>query len=438
MLPLLTFLPSILKSKVGKVIALTMILVVVITIIFYVGPKSDKHLPPAVVTLLQEVNYMEELEVITFYSQHVMMLGEPGLVEEMALTMARDTVETQKDISKLKEDLGNQQREVTDKESAASSAKEKISPLLQQLEGLEAAYDSLSDRKGEKMAKFLESKTAKTIAESYSKEMSIGWREVSPFYQEWETASKDGNGKSEFSAYKRRKKKFQQIVKPVLSSLKEKIKTTSRQLADQKKNLNINKLAKREKIAVDRLQRIQDQLEFAKDRLLEQRKWAIEMRDSAANAISQGSRPDKVKIITIVPASIGAYIDMSAVSFSVEEPGNQVRVNIDSILLAPAIISIDSSKVYELNGNGLTLKRRAGGLYHELFLQIRLWVRSIEKDAVAKAYNNGIIEESCFAVEEYFKNMFKTLGYRIFLEFNSDQCECLSRKTPPLLDSKEN
>lgn len=419
---IINILAGFLGTRLGLMVALPLAGAGMLAVVLGSGKVRRQHPPLPVISLLREVRYMQELEVVQYHSQHVMMLGDPGLLQEMALQAARDTLKPFSSMERLRVDMIRADELLANARNLLSGVHDSLGSLYATIANCNTRYDLLS-MKEDQLADYLQGQAPEYVGDHFSAAFSKSWQA----YHIDISVEKSSSTKK--SAKKRRKLRnaFRSAIASERKALRKEIRRHESVRSTAEKVLNLDEKEKTVRERERQYDRVRLRYQSAQTDLLQLRQVAYGLRDSAVASLGRGNTHEKVKVIALVPASLGFHIDMEKVAYEQLGEENSFLITVDSLVAGRPLIALDQSRYFETGGNGLALKTRDGGLYREVFEQIRMGIRAIEFQIHAQARKMGLVEEGCFAAEEYFQNTLRSLGHEVEVRFRSAQCPCLNR-----------
>ncbi|MEM1000892.1 MAG: hypothetical protein AAGN35_27810 [Bacteroidota bacterium] len=419
MLALVNVVASLLGTRTGRLLAIPLLAVALLTVFTATRKIGRQRNPPPVISLLQEVQYMQQLEVIHFYSQHVLMLGDPSLLQEMALAAGRDTLRAQETVGERKIEMIRRDAQRAEAGSRLLTAEDSLADLHDTLEILESDYELLRQRDAD---------LATQLAEMEASERE---RRFSPeFVTAWQAHHRLTDSTAERRFRRRARKGYRDALRTERRRLRDQILGAEKLRAARELELGWAELQRAYQQRQRKYAAARTKYETAMAELGDRRRSALALRDSAIAAFARGESADQVKIVALVPARLSVFIDMEQVRYEKIPDAERYRITVDSLVLDQPVVSLDRSQYYETRG-GISLKVRDGGVFRELFEQVRLGIGAVEQQIVAEANRQGLIEEGCFAAQEYFENTLRAFGYHVDVRFRSGQCTCLHPTDPP-------
>ncbi|MEM7659560.1 MAG: DUF4230 domain-containing protein [Bacteroidota bacterium] len=404
-------------SSLFKGILLLLGIIAVFILLIWGGDRWSKSrkFDQQATALMQKIEYVQELKLVTFYYEEILTLGKRERVNKVFQR-------AQEELADLESDLYGAELEVARAESALEDATEAF-----------FAVDTT-------MAEYRNHlRQARRIYEDF-KEVSMGniqnkmsqqpRRFGNQFYQAYESYMITDQAFQNASRLNRKqfKKDRDQAVdelKEVMKERKKILKNTrdkyleeyDRQQKLQKDQTKVVKQAKK------KAENSYDQAQRAYFKIMEEVNEQKEIRDRAkvelekAQAVGEDVEP---RLMVVVPVEISSYIDMS--QLQMEAFGGPEETTKDSLLVTlPApqldsvLVDLDSTGNYNLGAKFqlLDLNDEGDGFYHELYLQLRDEIQEVKLHVKEKAIRSGILSETEEMAQAYVRDFASGMGYGV-------------------------
>lgn len=414
------------KKLFGTATGLLLAIIFPLLLFFFVRAASKPGKEPmSSTTMFKKMEYMEELRLVSFYSEEVLVLGTKENIQRL--------------VENLDEELKALNQQVTIAEAALNSQKEELDALIEQLvtdkEKFKTIEAKLKLHKKEIKAfrKFNPDNTY-TLSDSLMRKtgtvintMFQEFQDSLAIYQDSLNSIKTKKWKSIRPKKLRREKRrdlkeflktqeirTKQLHEAVLSQLKIEHEIQRDQLnalqefEDEKaRELKKNKRAyhKRIKDGERALQKLRNKQQRGEEKLKE-------AKMELAFAIEEGNDIEP-EILIVAPAEIAVFINMKNVE--IEEIGDSVlNVFVPPIEFAPALIELpDSAGVYDIDSRQTEWEISQQGAYFDLFDQLKGTLLEKQTEVQAKAIENGIIQEGEKMAKIYLENFMRPLGLEV-------------------------
>ncbi|MCB9230151.1 MAG: DUF4230 domain-containing protein [Bacteroidia bacterium] len=424
MLTAFSLISSLLGTKFGKILAVVLVVGGLLFVVFAAKTASRK-MPPPVISLLSKIEYMQQLELVRFYSNHILMLGDPDEMQQLARTAASDSLAAKKAMETALFEKGKAEMELGTAQSKLDAIEDRLSLLQNRIDSMEQKYNFLSQREDELIADFSNMKDAE-IKILYGDSVSQSWIVLNKVMKASYPKTKDRR-----RAEKEPRKDFNKLVSSERKRLFTLLKNNKQELSKKEKELGLKKA----EAEVEKLEGIykkaEDSYHLATAAFKAKVKVALEARDAVIETMRERdplSNTVNPKLLAIVPAITTAYIDLGKITYGEPQDG-KIAITVDSIIIDKPLVVLDNSQHWDISNGKPQVSKTEGGIYYEIFEQIRLALTRIESEALQKSLDNGMMLESCKGVEEYFKNMLQSFGYKAEITFRTSQCNCLNPAT---------
>ena len=377
-------------------------------------------------TMFKKMEYMEHLNLVSFYSEEVMVLGTKEKVFKI--------------VEKLREKVKELDQEIEIKERSLFVAQHDldsvITDLVEDKSELNEINNQLKEKKKlvKKVRKFNQ-KEIKWMPNEF-KDNSNDSSIISAFntaHQILTIALNNYNNlKEEFDAIKWRKVKPKKVRRDRRKTMLDTLQ--SRQLRIEREHqalLNLLELnLETEERKIDALEIIEnDKAKDLKDTkdgyqkiIKDIQKELKKIRDKRQKARTKLNKAElelkfalqegeeiEPEILIVAPAQISVYIDMKAVKIE-ELADSLVRIYIPPIAFNRTLIELPDSSVYDIDGKETEFETSLQGAYFDLFGQLKETVLEKEAEVKTKAIENGIVEDGERMARLYLENFMRPLG----------------------------
>ena len=436
---MLNLLVSIFSTRFGRILGL--VILVAALIFFFLGiryrPASGGERMP-VVSLLQNIKFMQELDLVKYYYEEIIVIGDPLRLERMANEAADDTLRARNEMELL--------------EIAYSVADSNLFAVRQKILAIDTTHQRLDSRVDSAHSAFQElPRKYKSMYKTLNNTASRGTRirlygeDINTNYEALKVVERKKPVKrsgERRKAFKQRERQWETEQKAAENQLetafhKEKDKrrdawqSLKNSLADRRdRDKRFRKALDKElKAAEKRYKRSQEDFIEAQSSLNSLRLHAVEARKAADLAIQKAEDDWALKnprLLAVVPANLGGYIDLSKVRYPAESEivGDTITIYADSILLSRVYVNLDSTKHFDIAKKIPKVKSSEEGLFFEVFQQLRQAVDETEKRVLEKALRRGIISETCDMACKYFDELMSIFGYKARVIFKDSRCDC--------------
>jgi hypothetical protein len=391
--------------------------------------KSRKYDQQAT-ALMQKIEYVQELKLVTFYYEEILTLGKRERVNRMFQR-------AQEELAEMESELYGAELEVARAEAALEDANEayfQADTLMTEYRNrLRQARRLYEDFKAINMGNIQE--------KMYTQPRRFGER----FYQAYEDYMIKNQALRNASNLNR--KKFKQELEIATEDLKDLMKeqkkvyknTRDKYLEEFDRQQDLQKdQTKAAKSAKKRAENVLEQAQRAYFNIQERVNEQKEKRDRAQVELqkAQASGEDvEPRLLVVVPVEVSAYVDMR--ELKLEAFGNLAEESPDSILvtlpepqLDSVLVDLDSTGNYNLGARFqlLDLNDNQDGFYHELYLQLRDEIKEVKLQVKEKAIRSGILTETEEMARAYIRDFAGGMGYGV--RFKSDEAAAQTQTDP--------
>lgn len=118
-------------------------------------------------------------------------------------------------------------------------------------------------------------------------------------------------------------------------------------------------------------------------------------------------KKQRLKVMLVVPASISAYADLSAIKF--EKQDSTLLVGLPGVDLGEVSTDLDSAQVFPVEKWGIVI---SNGPYKEAVQDIKNGIAQLRTDIEAKAIRQGIIEEAENELKIFMRSLLASITDR--------------------------
>lgn len=436
---MLNLLVSVFSTKYGRIIGLVFLvgsLIFFLLGIRYRPANGGERMP--VVSLLQNIKFMQELDLVKYYYEEIIVIGDPLRLERMANQAASDTIEARNQMELL--------------EITYAVADSNLFAVRQKLLRIDTAHQRLSNqvdsahiafqelpRKYKSLYKVLNVTAARATRIRVYGEAINSQYEALKQVERKKPRRRSGERRKDFKQREREWETEHDAAENALEAAFQKQKDKRRdvwqtlkdRLSDQRsRDKKVRKALEKElKQAEKQFKRAQEDFIEAQSSLNSLRLHAVEARKASDLAIQKAEDDWALKnprLLAVVPANLGGYIDLSKVEYPDESEivGDTITIHADSILLSRVYVNLDSTSHFDISKKIPKVKSSEEGLFFEVFQQLRQAVDETERRVLEKALRRGIISETCDMACKYFDELMSIFGYKARVIFKDSRCDC--------------
>ncbi len=420
------------KGNVGSQllsIGLIGVILIALYFVFFKEDKTFRNIQPA--ALLKKIEYVEQLKLVTYYYEEIIILGTKRRVEKIVERQQAKVEQAEKELFlrefelmqiEAKLDTINEQMFKT---MGQDSSFQQLIKAEQNLKKARILFHSM-DRDFSEFSKI--KKDLDKDANFYGPQVAkafISYRQIDAALQAAKQVKRrnlDRQGRKDNTALKDRLSQqlaFQEIdLKSAIRVEKSNRRILLSKYMDEvrEKKFDIDnrqkKLKNRKKNTEKALSKARKAYDKATNDLEEKKAKLLQAQEELNLAKEQEDHIDP-KLLIVVPAQITAYIDMREVQTDTDFfTGASLQVKLPTPKLDSVIISLDSTDHYELS-NKFEVDLTSKGVYYDIYQQLKDAI--LEKEVVVKekALNEGIVKETHEMAAEYIKGFAATLGYSV-------------------------
>lgn len=427
---LLNLLPFSVPLRVARLVVTVLVLTALLAAVFIMPScmrKRRNQLKSA--ALLNQVSYMEQLHLVTYFYEELLTIGATSRFEEQVRSLEGELEERQKAF--LEADFQKALAEEFLRKLEAEMASKIKTDSLDLAEKKVAIAVELFQKTDQTFSRILE------MLERDPASLSPVIQTRFMVYQEAERrfdaapAGKRGDFRrtmdlardelrSEWEKEREQRKNTRNLYQSEYQALLRKNRD-----AEQAFQRDLRKARRDLEEAIARVDRATRDREATRLQLENANK---EWETRRASGLDE-SEP---RLITVANAKITGYLDLRKLRTEWDE---------DTLVfyLPPAetdsvITDLDSTRLYQLM-RGFKADKNYGGMYFDLFRQMQLALREVSVDVKAKAIERGILDETLEMGENYLREMAVSLGKPVRFVRPGDAEAVMDAVLPMLEDS---
>ena len=433
---------SLLDTTVGKWVGLIGVVLGVIAILFALSSRPSRISRIPIMSFLEETKYIKELQLASYYTSEILMLGDPNRLEKLAEQAAADSLAAYKNIYSLEMKAGEVNLELAGKKKQQEDQLAQLEPLKERRDSAREEYEvlpaTLKDFENElrsiNNSTEIQDEFGNVIAKAWS-----NWQALGP----QPAKRKPGQSRRDFRTDKRnwknKDKKLNKDFKNAFNADKNR-RLTAWQVLD-KEYSNRAKKAQSKKL-VREIEKLQKKVETTNQDLIQERNNLRNLSHKAVVADSialvarsqddEGLLMEDPKLLVIVPTRVSAFVDLEKMKPELVNDST-VKIFLDSIYLGRvfADLKTDERSKFNIAARKADAEETPSGLYHQIFEQIRMGLEAISGRVPQKALDQGIIQNSCASLEQFFQQRLNPLGFEVIVRSPSCPCNCEDDPKPP-------
>lgn len=386
--------------------------------ILHVNKLNNQFVPMNSTSMFKKLEYVEKLNLVSFYSEEVLVLGTKEKVQKRVDKLTQDSIALALREKNADEELSSTLKQLDKVASSRNDNQTNLVESSMKLDSLHKIYKNLQEAKlksqtvWEDTNDMLDDKTTYIVfKECWEQHDSL----VKNFNSKpWKSnANKRNDYKKDIKDLRER---FLDAKRILLNRLELKIeleesrfnnieresKKKDRLFNRQQKDV-ITKIDQARKAwgkAVEKLQKISYKLQEARGEL------------ALAREIDQDIEPE---ILIVVPAEVSSYIDMSAIKIRKDDL-DTVHILLPPVLLDSVVIDLKEDAIYNLDKDKREWIATQQGAYFDIFGQLKDALLEKEQMIKDKASENGILVQGYEMAKSYLRNFIQPLGYEVVFE----------------------
>ncbi|MEM1000300.1 MAG: GH25 family lysozyme [Bacteroidota bacterium] len=404
---LLPKLLALLGTRAGRIGFLVLLIAGLYFLVRGIVHSNRLNRRPPVISLLESSRDVEELELVSVNSEHVLFFGEPTRREKMAEKAIQDSI---RGFQRLQRVLGNMQSAHTGYLKALAAEEADYAALAK----LSARRDSALAQLNQIAVPFRKFLTQLQTGDSTSIQTKYG-SGIANAWRQYHSAS--NSGRAQRIAQKALKRAFH-TEKAARSAAYDLAQSAREKFTDNPQRRGYqNRLRRLENIYTAQLsdyQRVQ-----AEQAGLRQAAIAADSAAQASFAADNNNfTTDDPKLLAVIPARLTATLNLRNAKFQIDAD-RVILVHLDSLDFTQVRTDIQNSEYFNAASGGVGNVRN---LYGILFLELQWGLREIEYEAMRAAHSPHIRKRSCESAYRYFESLTNPLGYQVRLVFKSGEC----------------
>lgn len=408
-------------TKPGKAVTLVALIAGVGLLLFSLTHRRSRADRLPIISILDHTQYMEELILVGFYSDQLVVLGDESKLEKQLDQAIQDSSSAFKKYESLRERKAEMEVRKQAQEKLGQSYSKELDSLYALRDSASRAYDQV-DMNFKKFLAQTEGKSTSELTRKYNASIAR------------HAASYDSTQQLNPSNHKGRKqkrlaeKKAESDLKNAFSDLKAsrlatwKERKKSHQLKEYEQDQKRDK--KTEEKITNRLQSLTTQTEEAKAEYLSARSKVNTLWEATEKAYKESEGTFDVKhpkLVVVVPCHLTTYIDLQKIKYDFQGD-TMVTVTVDSIIMGEVDVLLDSAHYYDVAKRAPEVRFEREGLYQLIFEELRLQMQTINQEVQEKAISSGIMTRSCSQATGYFQNLMTSYGYKVKVVIKGKEC----------------
>jgi lysozyme len=413
MMNLIELLAGLLSTRAGKIAGLLAFGFSVVIFFMAISHRRDRMAKLPVISMLEKVQFMQRLDLISYHSNETLMLGDPDVLGKMIERAISDSLGTWKNLNHLTMEIEKAEvtkagiqhsqfiyeNELTDLQKQVDSAQNKCSALK--------TYFGQFIRKAEEME-------PSSVENTFGPEIGKAWEN----YKAAHHTSGNKNDESRRNARLRideARRNLDQVWLQIKKESIEKFEVRKKLYDAKSRDLDHSPNVKRIRYLEKSLTQYGNQKEKLLTALVVSRNKIMLLKKAivdARNAYENKSGIKNPRILAIIPAQVTLYINAQILQMQVLADST-IRITIDSVSYDPVNVVIDSSLHYNVARRKPEIRTEENGLYFEILEQIQLGVEVIKNRVLQKARSNHLQEDAFNKAVSYFRGIFTPFGYKV-------------------------
>ncbi|MCB9230170.1 MAG: DUF4230 domain-containing protein [Bacteroidia bacterium] len=441
---MITALAALFTRPFGRALGLVLVGVVGGILIWTFLHKPGKVRQVTAKALLTNISYVQELDLVSHYYDEIMFIGDALEQERLADQASEDTLPARAALENALIEMNIQQEVVNDSNAALQKliatlnyANQKVDSTLPDKKGLpenfqafQKAIEQSPNRFGPEYNQLrLEYLAAEKELDDQVKMPKALWDAF---------ISKKSKNYPLYQKYKAKEDAFRQAYQDLKGALKDNLEAARkyRDLVRSRKE-KCERALNKERNEFTRRQREYLNAKENFEELKTQAKIAREKANAAREAAKKDINLNDPKLLAIIPSTITGYIDMKDVVWDTAG-SDTVRVSVKDIKLSRVYIDLDKVESYGIAPNEVEVDFKKGGLYYQVFVQMRRELADLRDRVTKNAVKNGITRQTAEMACEYFESLFGTFGLPVTVSFpNNPGCDCANKLVPRMKEEEK-
>ncbi|MEL7147178.1 MAG: GH25 family lysozyme [Bacteroidota bacterium] len=419
MIAIVELLAGLVKTRSGKLIGLIAFAAVVIFFVWSLrGTGAGKNNVP-VISLLQSVKNIERLDLLSYRTDEVLMLGDPDVLQRMIDKVSADSIKTYKTVRKLSMEIEQNTVALQSVSFDQQEAQEDVEKQRNKVAFLYGEYNRLP-KTFEKLLKTLPKLTSQDVDKFFGKSMESAWESYQVAVSRESIAPDRSALKEAEKAAASSKKELKRLWLSNRKSLFDAWKAADQLLKSQEKDAAhathtrlINHLDK--EIANLKAKRSSETIKLKQDSAkIGYLRTSIASNEASLDPAAQKNE----RLLAILPTKTNLYLNLSTVDIKLTRDST-ILVTIDSIHHEPVQVLVDSSIHYNIAQQKVELKGQKEGLYMQVFQQLQTGIQVIKDRIAADLQSAYFKEEALTKAKDYFSGLYQALGYKVTIQYGS-------------------
>lgn len=373
---------------------------------FFFKPAPKHDLP--IISILERVEYLEELELVTYYSDEILELGTADQLQRTADGLEKELKKSKSDMLEGKTEVAQAKANYSEAESSLALANKSIDSLNHIVDSLRQAHDAISSR-FQKVVQYLD-----TLGQSEIQTL-FGNQVLDDYKAYKQVESENGRGRTYRRKLRDARDKLKGSTGDASGDLGGKLIAAKDYESDMKDKLDYKKLSGRADDLKDKIDDAEQDYQSQKeDYESSQVKFDALQKSLQDQYQREGAGFKKPRLLAVVPAKVSTLINLKTVKFKAASDSLYI-ITVDSIYVGPVDILLDEATHYNVaEGAGGSSDKE--GPYQVIFEQIRMNLPRMSKEVESKALGADILGQSCVQVEHYFRKLTHGTGLAIKVE----------------------
>jgi lysozyme len=420
MIRIIEILAGLLKSKIGKLIGFIILIGVLIFFIINIKGRRSSVSKLPVISMLESVQKMERLELLTYNSNELLVLGDPDVLEKMVEKATADSSKTWEIFHSTQMELEKYKVELQTLRFNQKTFKKNILQVQKGVDSCQQQYDILG-KEFLLFRKKAEKKSATEILSDYGKSIAVNWTAYTNHEQE---EKKEKGRRAKKQARKNTNASKEELHSAWLSQRKtrysglEAAQNMLKAVQKDEKHATHTKLLKH---LLNEINNSEENLSKQKMQLQDARTRIKNLRESIDKKevnVNSTLNVKNAKLLAILPTKTLFYLDINTIDITIKED-SMVYITIDSIHHDPVYVQVDSSVHFNIAKRKVEITSDQDGLYFEVFNQLQTGIEVIEERVELKLQSTNLKETALKKARSYFQGIYHALGYKVSLHIGA-------------------
>lgn len=410
-------LAEIFRNKTGRTIGFVFLIVAVLLFVFSISKKRDHMAKLPVISMLEGIQTMERLELLSYQATEVLVLGDPDVLQKMVTKTVVDSAETYQQIKHLSHELEKTNVEHASVSHSQRPMHEELTELEEQADSAASRYQAISEpfKKWYRNAK---KQSVDQLKEEFGQSLADAWtsyQNALNLEESSEHSKKKHHRKARKAAEHSLEKSWLQIKKDRL----DKWTDLKKQVDHKKRSFKHSTGQKRLKYLNKKINDHQTQLTEKKKNLADARLKIYHLKKTiVSNHTENVFEVENPRLLAILPTRSSLYLDLSTTKTHISKDST-VFIQIDSLHFSPVNIMVDSSQHFNVAQREIQIRKEEGGLYFEVFEQLQMGLAVVAERVKTKLRAPRLKKLALKKASSYFRNIYQPLGYKVQLLYGN-------------------